>query len=144
MPLRTQSSLDVTDDALREISSEATKLVSEYMATIGERPVRSENYAGKTTQSINTELSVEGLPLDQLLAECRTIMDLSRHNGHPRFFGYVASPSTPIGAYGDLIASALNATLPAGAQVQRAPRSNASLCVGWDRSSVMTTMRKAC
>ena len=125
MPLRTQSSLDVTDDVLQEISSEATKLVSEYMATIGERPVRSENYAGKTTQSINTELSIEGLPLDQLLAECRTIMDLSRHNGHPRFFGYVASPSTPIGAYGDLIASALNANItcwrsgPAGTEIER-------------------------
>jgi glutamate/tyrosine decarboxylase-like PLP-dependent enzyme len=38
-------------------------------------------------------------------------MDLSRHNGHPRFFGYVASPSTPIGAYADLIASTLNANV---------------------------------
>lgn len=125
MPLRTQSSLDVTDDALQEISSEATKLVAEYMATIGKRPVRAENYAGKTTQSISTELSAEGIPLDQLLAECRTIFDLSRHNGHPRFFGYVASPSTPIGAYADLIASALNANItcwrsgPAGTELER-------------------------
>ena len=125
MPLRTQSSLDVTDDALQEISAEATKLVAEYMATIGKRPVRAENYAGKTTQSISTELSAEGIPLDQLLAECRTIFDLSRHNGHPRFFGYVASPSTPIGAYADLIASALNANItcwrsgPAGTEVER-------------------------
>ena len=130
MPLRTQSSLDVTDDVLQEISAEATKLISEYLTTIAERPVRAENYAGKTTQSIDAELSAEGLPLDQLLAECRTIMDLSRHNGHPRFFGYVASPSTPIGAYGDLIASALNANItcwrsgPAGTELER-------LVVGW-------------
>src|SRR5690349_4085401 len=125
MTLRTQSSLDVTDDVLQEISAEATKLVSEYMTQIRERPVRAENYAGKTIQAIDAELSAEGLPLDQLLAECRTIMDLSRHNGHPRFFGYVASPSTPIGAYGDLIASALNANItcwrsgPAGTEVER-------------------------
>jgi len=52
-------------------------------------------------------------------------MDLSRHNGHPRFFGYVASPSTPIGAYADLIASALNANItcwrsgPAGTEIER-------------------------
>ena len=130
MPLRTQSSLDVTDDVLQEISAEATKLISEYLTTIAERPVRAENYAGKTTRSIYAELSAEGLPLDQLLAECRTIMDLSRHNGHPRFFGYVASPSTPIGAYGDLIASALNANItcwrsgPAGTELER-------LVVGW-------------
>lgn len=125
MSLRTQSSLDVTAEALDEISSAATRLVSEYLTTIAERPVRAENHAGKTTGAINTELSTEGLPLDQLIADCRTIFDLSRHNGHPRFFGYVASPSTPIGAYADLIASALNANItcwrsgPAGTELER-------------------------
>src|SRR5918993_757957 len=125
MSLRTQSSLDVTGDALDEISSAATRLVSEYLTTIAERPVRADNHADKTTCSINSELSAEGLPLDQLIADCRTIFDLSRHNGHPRFFGYVASPSTPIGAYADLIASALNANItcwrsgPAGTEIER-------------------------
>ena len=125
MSLRTKSSLDVTEEALQEISSEANKLVFEYLTTISERPVRAENYAGKTTESIATGLSADGVPLEQLFNECRTIMDLSRHNGHPRFFGYVASPSTPIGAYGDLIASALNANItcwrsgPAGTEVER-------------------------
>ena len=125
MSLRTQSALDVTEEALQEISSEANKLVFEYLTTISERPVRAENHAGKTTEMIATELSVEGVPLKQLLDECRTIMDLSRHNGHPRFFGYVASPSTPIGAYGDLISSTLNANItcwrsgPAGTEVER-------------------------
>src|ERR1043165_618517 len=125
MPLRTKSSLDISEDALREMSTEAMKLVIEYLTTISERPVRAENYAGKTTESIAAELSAEGVPLEQLLDECRTIMDLSPHNGHPRFFGYVASPSTPIGAYGDLIASALNSNItcwrsgPAGTEVER-------------------------
>jgi aromatic-L-amino-acid/L-tryptophan decarboxylase len=125
MSLRTQSSLDVSEEDLTEISSEANKLVFEYLTTISERPVRAENYAGKTTQSIAAELSTEGIPLSQLLDECRTVLDLSRHNGHPRFFGYVASPSTPIGAYGDLIASALNANItcwrsgPAGTEIER-------------------------
>ena len=123
--MRTQSSLDVPEDALNEISSAATRLVSEYLSTIAQRPVRAENYAGKTIESINAELSVEGVPLERLIDECRTIMDLSRHNGHPRFFGYVASPSTPIGAYADLIASALNANItcwrsgPAGTELER-------------------------
>lgn len=125
MSLRTQSSLDISEEALQEISSEATRLVFDYLTTISDRSVRAENYAGKTVESIDTELSNEGVPLPQLLDECRTIMDLSRHNGHPRFFGYVASPSTPIGAYGDLIASALNANItcwrsgPAGTELER-------------------------
>ena len=123
--LRTESSLDIPEEALSEISSQATQLVFEYLTTISERPVRAENYAGKTTESIDSELSAEGVPLDQLIAECRRVMDLSRHNGHPRFFGYVASPATPIGAYADLIASALNANItcwrsgPAGTEIER-------------------------
>jgi len=123
--MRTQSSLDVSDDTLNEISSSAMKLVFDYLTTISERSVRAENYAGKTTHAINAELSTEGVPLDKLIDECRAIMDLSRHNGQPRFFGYVASPSTPIGAYGDLIASALNANItcwrsgPAGTELER-------------------------
>ena len=123
--LRTQSSLDVTEEALNEISAQATQLVFEYLTTIAERPVRAENYAGKTIESMDAELSVDGVPLDKLIAECRRVMDLSRHNGHPRFFGYVASPSTPIGAYADLIASALNANItcwrsgPAGTEIER-------------------------
>jgi aromatic-L-amino-acid decarboxylase len=54
------------------------------------------------------------------------LMNASRHNGHPRFFGYVASPSTPAGAYADLLASALNQNVtswrssPAATEVERA------------------------
>lgn len=141
MSLRTQSSLDVNDDALQEISAQVTKLVAEYLDSIAERPVRAENYAGKTIEAIDTALSAEGVPLEQLLAECRTIIDLSRHNGHPRFFGYVASPSTPIGAYGDLIASALNANItcwrsgPAGTELERLVVRWLGSLIGYDRDA---------
>jgi aromatic-L-amino-acid/L-tryptophan decarboxylase len=123
--LRTQSSLDIDEQALDDITGQATQLVAEYFNTITERPVRAENHAGKTTAALDVELPVDGVPLERLIAECRSIFDLSRHNGHPRFFGYVASPSTPIGAYGDLIAAALNANItcwrsgPAGTELER-------------------------
>src|SRR6476660_7664602 len=141
MSMRTKSSLDVSEDALREMSSEAMELVIEYLTTISDRPVRAENYAGKTIGSIAAELSTEGTPLSQLLGECRTIMDLSRHNGHPRFFGYVASPATPIGAYGDLIASALNANItcwrsgPAGTEVEKLIVSWLGSLIGYDSNA---------
>lgn len=122
--LRRHSSLDIDERALDEITRQATQLVSDYFKTIGERPVRAENYAGKTTAAIDRELPAEGVPLEKLIDDCQTIFDLSRHNGHPRFFGYVASPSTPIGAYADLIAGALNANItcwrsgPAGTELE--------------------------
>jgi glutamate/tyrosine decarboxylase-like PLP-dependent enzyme len=118
-------SLDVSKEALDQISSAAAGLVHEYFSEIRERPVIAANYAGKTKAAINVELPLEGRPLAELLDECRTVMNLSRHNGHPRFFGYVASPSTPMGAYADLIASALNANItcwrsaPAGTEIEQ-------------------------
>lgn len=118
-------SLDVSKEALDQISSAAAALVHEYFSEIRERPVVASNYAGKTKAALNVELPIEGRPLEELLDECRTVMDLSRHNGHPRFFGYVASPSTPMGAYADLIASALNANItcwrsaPAGTEIEQ-------------------------
>jgi glutamate/tyrosine decarboxylase-like PLP-dependent enzyme len=49
----------------------------------------------------------------------------SRHNGHPRFFGYVASPGNAISAVGDLLASTLNPNVtswrsgPAATEIER-------------------------
>jgi len=120
-----RSSLDISAEAINEIASQMTKLVADYFTGISNLPVFPQNYGGRTIEELDAELSQEGVPLEKLVAECRTIMNLSRHNGHPRFFGYVASPSTPIGAYADLVASALNANLtswrsgPAGTEIER-------------------------
>jgi aromatic-L-amino-acid decarboxylase len=40
-----------------------------------------------------------------------TIIPFSRQNAHPRMFGYVQSPGTPLAAFADLLASTLNANL---------------------------------
>jgi aromatic-L-amino-acid/L-tryptophan decarboxylase len=141
MSLRTQSSLDVNEDDLQQISSASTKLVFEYMTTISERPVRAENHAGKTLAAIETDLSSDGRSIEQLIGECRTVMDLSRHNGHPRFFGYVASPATSVGAYADLIASALNSNItcwrsgPAGTEIERMVVRWLGALIGYDRDA---------
>jgi aromatic-L-amino-acid decarboxylase len=122
--LRTEPSLDVPENALHEISKQAAELVADYFNGIAEKSVRAPNYAGKTMSQLDSQLNLQPAPLETLMEECRTMIELSRHNGHPRFFGYVASPSTPIGAYADLIASTLNANItcwrsgPAGTELE--------------------------
>ena len=119
------SSLDLSREAIDQLSSQASQLVAEYFSSITERRVFPDTYAGKLNTLIDTELGVEGEPLEKLLDECRTVIDLSRHNGHPRFFGYVASPSTPIGAYADLIGAAFNPNItcwrsaPGGTEIEK-------------------------
>jgi aromatic-L-amino-acid decarboxylase len=119
------SHLDMTDDALSELSARTVALVTDYFANITELPVFPDTSADELDQLLASELPVEGLPVEQIVNDCRTIINASRHNGHPRFFGYVASPSTPVGAFADLIASALNQNVtswrsaPAATMIER-------------------------
>ena len=106
-----QASLDISEDEMQELSSRVTQLVTEYFSQVSNLPVFPDTSAGETVREISAALRDEGEPLEQLLDDCRAIIQKSRHNGHPRFFGYVASPSNPPAAFADLIASALNANV---------------------------------
>lgn len=101
-------SLDINDDAMRDLSAQSVALVMDYFARISNLPVFPDTTADRIAEQLHTTLPVEGEPLERLIEDCRAVISASRHNGHPRFFGYVASPSTPVGAFADLIASALN------------------------------------
>ena len=105
------SSLDISEAEMRELSSRVTQLVTEYFSEVSTLPVFPQTSGGKTISTMGASLPIEGEPLGELLDDCRTIIDNSRHNGHPRFFGYVASPATPPGAFADLIASTLNSNV---------------------------------
>lgn len=119
------SSLDISDDAMRQLASSVTALVADYFARVSELPVFPDTSADEVAAELSAELPQEGETLERLLADCRAIINASRHNGHPRFFGYVASPSTPVGAFADLITSTLNQNVtswrsaPAATQVEQ-------------------------
>jgi aromatic-L-amino-acid decarboxylase len=106
-PVRRESSLDISPAALGELSSQSVALVTEYFAKVAELPVFPRIAGGEITKRLET-LPLEATPLEQLFEDCRAIIASSRQNGHPRFFGYVASPATPAGVFADLIASTLN------------------------------------
>src|ERR1035438_4801572 len=72
-----------------------------------------------------------GLPFTDLLGTVRDVVEeFSRHNGHPRFFGYVSSPGAPVAAMGSMIAAALNINVtcwrsgPAATEMEL-------LCIRW-------------
>jgi len=119
------SSLEITRAALDELASQATQFVADYYSEIRSLPVFPETHAGKTSKQLGTLLPTEGESVADLLDDCRNILSGSRHNGHPRFFGYVASPSTAPGAFADLIASTVNMNVtswrsgPAATEIER-------------------------
>jgi glutamate/tyrosine decarboxylase-like PLP-dependent enzyme len=53
-------------------------------------------------------LPIEPQPLEDVLRDFEAVAANSRHNGHPRMFGYVQSSGSFAGAAADFLASALN------------------------------------
>src|SRR5947209_2563081 len=70
-----------------------------------------------------------------------TLIELSRHNGHPRMFGYVQAPGTTIAALADLLASTLNANLtawrsaPAAVEIERLTIEWIKQIIGFNRNA---------
>jgi glutamate/tyrosine decarboxylase-like PLP-dependent enzyme len=135
-----EASLDITAAELRELSSRVTQLVTKYFSEVPGLPVFPNTWGGKTIGEIGASLPLTGEPLEELLNDCRQIIENSRHNGHPRFFGYVASPANAPGAFADLIASALNTNLtswrsgPAGTEIERTVINWLASLIGYSRS----------
>jgi len=107
------SSLDITGEAFAELAARAVELVSDYFRGVSASPILTHMAAVELDARFDAPLPRAPDSLDELFADCRRVFEGSRHSGHPRFFGYVASPSTPVGAFADLIASALNQNVPA-------------------------------
>src|SRR5438045_5637555 len=66
----------------------------------------------KIRNLLDAALPTKGTDFNGLLKVFREdIVPFSRQNAHPRMFGYVQSPGTPLAAFADLLASILNANL---------------------------------
>ena len=106
--------LDATSDEIRKWGDAAIAMVADYLGSIRDRPLYPNTTAQAIRQQVDRNLPVEPRGFDELLKEFQTaILEASRHNGHPRMFGYVQAPGSGLGAIADLIASALNANLTA-------------------------------
>jgi aromatic-L-amino-acid/L-tryptophan decarboxylase len=107
-------SLDPPAAEMRRWGKAAVEMMSNYLDSIGERRVYPQTSAREIRDKLESALPIEGSSFDQLLSTfTEAIVPLSRHNAHPRMFGYVQSPGTAIAAVADLLASALNANLTA-------------------------------
>jgi aromatic-L-amino-acid decarboxylase len=117
--------LAVPVDEIRAMGRATLERVALYYETLAARPV----VVPSTSQAIRALLDE---PLPQAGTDFSTLLDtfdnaiaqFSRHNGHPRFFGYVSSPGTPVTAVGSMLGASLNANLtcwrsaPAGTELE--------------------------
>jgi aromatic-L-amino-acid/L-tryptophan decarboxylase len=104
--------LEPSADEIHEWGNSVTQFMIDYLGDLRDRPAYRHTSSGEIRSGLDPKLPIEGTDFESLLRVFReTIVPFSRQNAHPRMFGYVQSPGTPIGAFADLLASTLNANL---------------------------------
>lgn len=128
--------LDPSIDEIKSMAAAAVDWLVDYHARVRDLPVAPATSAAELDALLVEPIPAEGRDFGRILETFRdVIVPGSRHNGHPRFFGYVSSPGTAVASVADLLASALNANLtawrsaPAPVQVER-------LAIDWIRQAL--------
>src|SRR5205809_4836067 len=104
--------LDPSADEIRDWGESAIQLMTDYLGDLRDRPVYRRISSREIRDRLDATLPAEGSDFDALLKVFReAIIPFRRQNAHPRMFGYVQSPGTPLAAFADLLASVLNANL---------------------------------
>src|SRR5437016_6166766 len=99
-------------DEICDWGNSVTQFMIDYLGGLRDRPVYRHTSSREIRDGLDAALPTKGTDFDLLLKVFReTIVPFSRQNAHPRMFGYVQSPGTPIAAFADLLASTLNANL---------------------------------
>jgi glutamate/tyrosine decarboxylase-like PLP-dependent enzyme len=132
------SSLDLDAESLHALAEAFVQLGAKYFDEITERRVFPDVTGSDLQIRFDEPPPKEGASLKTLIDDCRDVIAGSRHNGHPRFFGYVASPSTPVGAFADLLASTINPSVtswrssPAATQIEQTVVRWLGALIGYD------------
>src|SRR5438094_4674373 len=104
--------LEPSADEIRDWGNSVIQFMADYLGDLRNRNVYRHMSSGRIRNRIDPALPSKGIDFDGLLKVFREdIVPFSRQNAHPRMFGYVQSPGTPIAAFADLLASTLNANL---------------------------------
>jgi len=127
-PERREVPLAMTPETFRELGHALVDQLAELLAGVQAGPVTRD----RSPSSVRKALGLGG-PLPErgeapgplLERTARQLFDQSLFNAHPRFFGYITSSPTPIGAFADLIAAAANPNCgawtlsPAATEIER-------------------------
>jgi glutamate/tyrosine decarboxylase-like PLP-dependent enzyme len=96
-------------DEFRAMGLAALESMACYYAGLPARPTLVPTTSAALRELLERPLPESGAPFPELLAELESVIfRYSRHNGHPRFFGYVSSPGTPVATIGAMFEAALN------------------------------------
>ena len=116
-PVR-RAPLAMDADTFRELGHRLVDQVAGLIEAVPRGPVTRDESPSAVRDAFdaNSPMPESGTAAGPLLERtARLLFDHSLFNGHPRFFGYVTAPPSPIGVLGDFLAAAVNANVGAWA-----------------------------
>jgi glutamate/tyrosine decarboxylase-like PLP-dependent enzyme len=126
LPESKSGPLAPSPEEIRQMGAAAVEFVASYYEGLRAQPLLKPSSSAQLRELLEGPVPQAGAAFDELLEIIRgVIVEYSRHNAHPRFFGYVSSPGAPVASIGSMIASALNINLtswrsaPAAAEMER-------------------------
>jgi glutamate/tyrosine decarboxylase-like PLP-dependent enzyme len=118
--------LDPSPARIREMGAAALDRLVRYYEGLPARRISPPASAREIFEALQEPLPQEGCSFEELLCDVEELaFGFSRHNGHPRFFGYIASPGAAVASLGDMLASALNTNVtswrsaPGASEIER-------------------------
>jgi aromatic-L-amino-acid decarboxylase len=106
------SPADLSPAQFRAIGHDLVDQMAEFLATLKDRPVAPDKNPRELRSLIGGDkvpVPARGSDAAHIVAEAaKLLIENSTFNGHPRFFGYITAPASPIGALADLLAACIN------------------------------------
>jgi len=109
------SPAELSPEEFRALGHDVVDRIAELLSDLRDRPVAPDTSPAR----IRSLIGGEGVPERGedpraiLSGVADLLFDHSTFNGHPRFFGYITSSASPIGALADLLAASVNANVGA-------------------------------
>jgi aromatic-L-amino-acid decarboxylase len=110
------AAVEILPEDFRRIGHRLIDQLADFLSGMPGGPLTSAETPAQIRQAIASDraLPEQGADPEEIASQAAELMFAhSLFNGHPRFFGYITSSATPIGALGDLIASVVNSNVGA-------------------------------
>src|SRR4051812_17891924 len=104
------SPIEISREDFTKIGYRLIDTIADFYASINKRSVTTAE-TPKQIQPVlgNASLPDNGASVEGIVSSaCDLLLNHSLLNGHPKFFGYITSSPTQIGALADLLAAAIN------------------------------------
>ncbi len=101
--------LDPSADEILSLGRQCLEHLARYYETVVRRPVLVPTNSQSLRDRLTEPLPQSGADFGELLQTMEeVVVQYNRQSAHPRFFGYVSSPGTPVNALGAMLQAAWN------------------------------------